>query len=255
MAEETTTEIVPTPPSDLPPIARDVVVLARTPEEMAESQSGLLTWAEQKVAAERAELAEKEENLQYALKGKYQTRPWRRQVNLAKGRVTYYEKILAALQAGYYIVPAFPQIDTIAIRTRKARPPVNERESTWSAPQAGVLKCETLPVGHGSYVSAAPAVDRWTEQRKTESGKEVTHHLVANRAFAEVDFPFHAVKPQILRDLNQALQARIFDEIGVLPQRQRRGDPMVIGTVKRREGYNETTVNFLVSWWIDTRDL
>lgn len=255
MGEETRTEIVPAGPPELPPLARDVVVLARTPEEMAASQSGLLTWAEQKVAAERAELAEKEENLQHAVKGKYQTAPWRRQVNLAKSRVIYYEKILAALQAGYYIVPAFPEIDTIAIRTRKARPPVNERDSTWGTPRPADVKGQTLPVGEGRYVSTSPAVDRWTEQRKSESGKEVTHHLVANRAFAEIDFPFHTVKPQILRDLNQALEARIFDEIGVLPQRRRRGDPMVIGTIKRREGYNETTVNFLVSWWIDTRDL
>jgi|SRR5688572_26233130 len=256
MAEETPTEIVRVETTHLlPPPARDVVVLARTPEEMAVSQEGLHTWALQKVAAERAELAEKEENLAYAKKGKYQTARWQRQVNLAKRRVIYYEKMLAAIEAGYYIVPAFPQIDTVAIRTRKAAPRAKVRESQWGRPPVPDVKGETLPVGEGRYVSAQPAVDRWHETRENKSGSETTYQLASESGFAEVDFPFHAVKPQILRDFNQALAARIFDEIGVLPQRQRRGDPMVIGTIKRREGYQETSVNFLVSWWIDTRDL
>lgn len=81
---ETPTEIVQVATHyELLPVARDVVVLARTPEEMAVSQDGLLQWAVQKVAAEKAELAEKEENLAYAKKGKYQTTRWQRQVNLA----------------------------------------------------------------------------------------------------------------------------------------------------------------------------
>lgn len=254
---DTPTEIVQAAPAfEMLPVARDVVVLARTPEEMAVSQGGLLHWAEQKVEAERAELAEKELNLTYAIKGKYQTAAWRREVNLAKSRVIQYEKILAAIQAGYYIVPAFPQIDTIAIRTRKVAPPKNEVDSSWGPPRVSDVKGQLLPVGRGEYVSPTPAVDRWTEERPEKpGGKDATHHLVANRAFAAIDFPFHAVKPQILRDLNRALKERIFDEIGVLPQRQKRGDPMIIGTIKRRRGYQEFTVNFLISWWIDTRDL
>ena len=248
-------EIVPVPSPDLPPPARDVVVLARTPEEMATSQAGLLDWARQKVEAERAELREKEVNLGYAKKGKYQTAPWRRQVNLARSRVVYYEKVLAALEAGYYIVPAMAGIDTIAIRTRKVAPPPNEKESQWGAPRVPDVKCQMLPAGQGEYVNPTPLVDRWTEERKNAQGKEENYHLASSRAFAEIDFPFHLVKPQILRDFNHALELRIFDQIGVLPQRQRRGDPMVIGTVLRRDGYQESAVNFLVSWWIDTRDL
>jgi len=223
---------------------------------MAVSQEGLLSWAKQKVEAEKGELAQKEENLAQAKKGKYQTAPWRREVNLAQHRVTQYEKILAAIQAGYYIVPAFPQIDTIAIRTRKVAPKMNQVESTWGPPRVSDVKGQILPVGVGDYVSPTPAVDRWVEERPEKPGaKDTKHYLVANRAFAAIDFPFHAVKPQILRDLNRALKERIFDEIGVLPQRQRRGDPMIIGTIKRREGYNENPINFLISWWIDTRDL
>jgi hypothetical protein len=250
------TEIVQVDPVfQMPPGVEDIVVLARTPEEMAVSQDRLIRWAQQKVAAEKAELAEKEENLAYAKKGKYQTTRWQRQVNLAKSRVVYYEKMLAVVEAGYYMVPAFPEIDTIAIRTRKRVPAGKQRESTWGVPRVPLVKSQTLPAGEGRYVSPEPEVDRWTENRDNGKGGETTHHLLAPKAFAEVDFPFHAVKPQILRDFNRALRERLFDEIGVLPQRRRRGDPMVIGSIKRREGYSEITANFLVSWWIDTRDL
>lgn len=254
--ETLTSEIVKVGAPELPPVARDVVVLARTPEEMATSQAGLLDWARQKVEAERAELREKEENLSYAKKGKYQTNAWKRQVSLAKHRVIYYEKVLAALEAGYYIVPDMPGIDTIAIRTRRVAPPQKVTESQWGRPRVPDVKSQTLPLGEGDYVNPTPVVDRWDEVRKDRQGRDETYHLAASRAFAGIDFPFHLVKPQILRDFNHALELRIFDQIGVLPQRRKRGgDPMVIGTVLRRVGYEEHAVNFLLSWWIDTRDL
>lgn len=243
-----TTHLIPTP-------VQDVVVLARTPDEMAVSQRGLQAWAEQKLAAERGQLAETEENLAHAKRGKYQTTRWQRQVLLARNRVIYYEKILAALEAGYYIVPNFPNVDTLVIRTKREQPPGQRLESNWRTPPVPAVKADSLSIGMGHYVNPEPVVSTWTGVKKDSDGKEVKMYYASASGFADVDFPFSVVRPQILKDFNHALELRLFDEIGVLPARRRKGDPMVIGTIKRREGYTEHEVSFLISWWVDTRDL
>jgi hypothetical protein len=246
-SEDTTVSPIPAP-------TRDVVVLASSPEEMATSQRGLIGWAEQKLAAEKSQLEEKEANLAHSKKAKYSVDRWVRQVQLAKRRVTYYAKILNALREGYYIVPNFP-IQIIAVRTKRALPSdkVTSRES-W-APVTPELKAMELPVGVGKYVNPTPALNRWSEKTLDSRGKEVTLHHARPIDYAEIDFPFSIVKPQVLSQLDRAMQLKIFDEIGVLPARQRNADPMVIGVIKRREGYSNHPIMFLISWWIDTRDL
>lgn len=240
--------------SPIPAPTQDVVVLASTPDEMAHSQAGIIDWATQKLAAEKAQLEEKEANLAHCKKAKYNVERWVRQVQLAKRRVTYYAKILNALQAGYYIVPNFP-IQIIAVRTRRASPDAKVKQRERWAPTSPEVKTMELPVGEGKYVGPLPVLERWTEKAVDSAGKDVTMHLARAVDFAEIDFPFSVVKPQILSQLDHAMQLKIFDEIGILPARQRNADPMVIGVIKRREGYTYHPVMFLISWWIDTRDL
>lgn len=235
----------------LPGPNQDIVVLARDPQEMAQAQQGLIDWFTAKLNAEKLQLAECEENLAIAKRMKTKTEGWRRQVSLAQKRVTFYTKGLTALEEGYCIIPDFP-VQLIAVRTTKKRPPrKNHSGGAWHVPD---VESEQLPQGEGRYVSPAPEITTF-EGPGREPGKTITFSQATS--FDVVDFPFKQVKPQILRDLDRAMKSKLFDEIGVLPGRTRRNtDPVIVGRIKRRVNrFSETTLTFLVTWWIDSRDL
>lgn len=244
---EPTTEIVKRETSEvvaLPAPSEDVVVLARNPDEMRVAQQGLINWFEHKIAAEKAQLAECEENLATAKRMKVRTQGWARQVSLSRNRVRFYEKGLEALHEGYCIIPDFP-IQLIAVRTSKPGPPRQANPAWRGAPD---VQAEHLPQGEGKYVSPEPYSYAW------ETG-DPPKTFVRASAFREVDFPFKLVKPQILKDLDAAMRAKLFDEIGVLPGRVRNPDPVLVGRINRKEAGREVSLSFLISWWIDSRTL
>lgn len=256
MADETPTEVVPNTDQalmELPPPAEDVVVLARNPQEMQNAQQQLLAWANSKVAIEQAEVREAELNLEQAKKLKIRTLGWKNQVASKKKRVTFYEKLRDAVAEGYYIVPNFP-FQVIGVRTDRRRPPVTEHNYVSSVSR---IQSNQLPRGRGRYVAANPIIGsrRYNvRDPKTQETKEVVKYRAEE--FDSFDFPLKVVKPTILSDLNRAMQLQIFDEIGILPaMRQRGSDPMVVGTIRNRSGAREQQVTFLITWWIDTRDL
>lgn len=228
----------------LPPVSEDLVVLARDPEEMARAQQGLIVWMDRKLEGLRAELAEAEENLATAKRLKHRLVGWQRQVQAVRKRVVYYEKAKSALEAGYCIVPDFP-VQLIAVRTTKEDPsPKWHQGGGHRVPDE---KCETLPEGKGDYVDPVP----YTDTQKRADGNTWSQAIFLR----EVDFPFKVVKPQILKGLEEALKRKLFDEIGILPAHRANRDPILVGRIKRREGYNENTMTFLIAWWIDTRSL
>ena len=55
-----------------------------------------------------------------------------------------------------------------------------------------------------------------------------------------------------------AMAMKIFDRIGVVPQTRRkgyRGDPIVLGQITRKEGWQTKTASFLIAWYLDPRTL
>lgn len=234
---------------ELPPPAEDVVVLARNPAEVEEAQGQLLVWADRKLQIEQAALTEAEQNLAQSKKLKIKTVKWAQQVTIAQGRMAYYGKLRAAIAAGYYIVPNFP-VQTIAVRTTKKRLNTHTYQGTTAPP----VRSELTPVGTGRYVAAEPEAHvRWDDSQ--------SRHTTTVTGFKNFDFPFKLVKPKILKDLTEAMELGIFDEIGILPAQPAKApripmpDPMILGIVKRRETSREFAVTFLISWWIDTRTL
>jgi len=244
MVDEPTAEIVESETAEMIPVSDDIVVLARDPAEMAEAQKGLIGWMGRKVASLRAELAEAEENLATAKRMKVRTQGWVRVVRLARGRVLYYEKAQTALEEGYCIIPDFP-VQIVAVRTSRGVPPGKWFQG--EAHRVPQIATEQLPEGDGRYVGPDPLVRERVMGDRTQS-----------RAidFQDVDFPFKRVKPQILSGLETAMKRKLFDEIGILPGTAPCGDPVLVGRIKRKEGtYQESTLTFLIAWWIDTRDL
>jgi hypothetical protein len=214
---------------------------------MAEAQEGLIAWMGQKVAVLKTELADAEENLATTKRMKTRTQGWVTVVRRARNRVTYYEKALAALNEGYCIIPDFP-VQLIAVKTKKKSPP-----RQWcTGHMVPDVTSEALPEGDGTYVSPDPTVD--VRKVKVEGCNYLNTETRA-ADFRKVDFPIKVVKPQILKGLEAVLKRKLFDEIGILPAR-RKGDPVLVGCIKRKEGtYDERVMTFLIAWWIDTRDL
>ena len=252
MSDDTKRELVRRESAEIIPLplpAEDVVVLARNPEEMQVAQAGLIHWFDRKIAAEKAQLAECEENLGIAKRMKVRTEGWSRQIVLAKGRVCYYEKGLAALHEGYCLIPDFP-VQLIAVRTSRRKPP-DKAHRHWRVPD---VEAEQLNTGLGQYVNPSPETYSW----ETGPDNQKATFTKATQ-FRDIDFPFKLVKPQILADLDVALRAKIFDEIGILPavraKARRTADPVLVGRIRRRWGLHTTVLTFLISWWVDTRTL
>jgi hypothetical protein len=54
----------------------------------------------------------------------------------------------------------------------------------------------------------------------------------------------------------EAIALKIFDEIGSLPKRRRKGDPIVVGRICGGFGdADRKVITFLIAWYVDTREL
>lgn len=231
-------------------LAKNVHLVAGTPAQMQESQQELVQWSLGKLEAERAELAEAEENLRIARESKWRVRPWQARVRKHKQRLTFYAKVKAALEAGYYIIPPFP-VQVFAIRTDKTKP--KHEESTW--PSARFTQgAKALPEGQGHWLSPNPEVWQSTINSTDREGNEVEKTIYYPEKFTEVDFPFRFVKPKVIEETAKAMKTMVFDQLGVLPRYALRGDPIVVGQIKHPTSHSEP-LTFFVAWWLNTEEL
>lgn len=228
--------------------SRDIHLIARHPAEMEQCQEQLIAWARRRETEAKAELDDCLANREIARKSKWRVEPWQRRVRAAGKTLNYYKKLRMALEAGYYIVPPMP-FQAFAIRTERHQPLRKEKDSdlgNFDQP------AQSLPAGEGRYVSPTPILDARRLLSRNPEGKDIWRYHWFARWFQEVDFPFQLVKPEILDAASKAMAAKVFDQIGILPNFQTRAsDPMVAGQIigpKR-------TVTFFIGWWLDTRDL
>jgi len=242
--------------------ADDIVVIAKTVTEMAVAQTRLIGWAEGKLAKLRGEAAEAKVNSELAHSRKWKVAPFRKVQKVAEDRVGYYERLKAALEAGYTIVPDMPA-DTFAVRTSRQFPAHRTTHSEWRSRSLPEAESDGSSVGKGRYVTPDMIYDHSEERKKLENGREEVTYYATSRAYDdEFDFPIRLVKPQVLDDTSRAMALRIFDEIGVLSagsgrhkQSLKASDPIVVGRIVRNEGSKRIACAFLITWWVDSRDL
>ena len=224
-------------------------LVATTPVEMAHNQASLIEWCDQKIAAEQRELADLQENCDIATRNKWRTSSWKSRMARTRRKILFFEKIRKALEVGYYIVPPFP-VQAFAIRT-DARSP-KPGHTTW-ANDRHQQSARRLPIGEGEYVSPVPEV--WwrmiTQKDREGNPKEVQQYYA--KTFQSVDFPFSLVKPQVLEATSRAMALKLFDQMGVLPQFQAGGDPIVVGQILHPNSYG-TPMTFFVAWWMNIDD-
>ncbi len=249
------------------PILNGVTALVRKPEDVEIANSVILAWVIKQIEGLKTELALAEENLAHAVKTKLRQTGWKRQVKLWSNRVVYYGKMQAALEQGYFIMPDLPNvIDIFAVRTaQKSTHQVGMGSYQWSAENdIKNIEAQQLPEGEGRFVDPAPFTSVRTRQvtsHNQRTGKDETNtvHIVKTTGIDEtMDFPVKAVRPQVLDSTGIAIARKLFDELGIIQPHTgstRKGDPIVVGRIKRKEGVKEIGCSFIIHWWVATEDL
>lgn len=228
-----------------------VHLVARNPVEMQEARQGLAGWLTAKIAEVGAEMADYQESLAQAVKNKWSAKGLKKAISSAFYRQEFYKKTLAAVDAGFTIVPEFP-IDVFAIRVERDAPEGAIQTSTWSKPAPNQEVCEILPTGAGDYVSPTPRTVHWKETRQDNQGKDFKLNLVRPTALQAVEFPIRSARAEVMSATAEAMALKVFDEIGICPQ-TRKADPLIIGRVLLPG--SDKTVNFLIAWHLNLNDL
>ncbi len=236
------------PPAPIGGDLVDVTFFATRPEEMAAAQGGMSEWFGRKVAAVRGELADAEANMREAADNGWRLAPFERAVDRLARDMTFYEKVKAAIDAGYFIVPPFP-VDVFTIRTDRKKPAAKVSTSRWDR---HLQTPRLLPVGEGRYVSDQPVTFQRTIPA-ADSGKDRDVVEYFGKEFAEVDFPFALARPEIVKATAAAMALKIFDQLGALPNSPN-NDPIICGQILKPDRWR-TPVTFFVAWWLDTKTL
>jgi hypothetical protein len=236
--------------------SQSVIVFARDAEEMAMASSKLAAWVGEKLRLLRQEARELEENLEIAKRSKWKISTLQKHTELARSRITYYQKMKDAVESGYTIIPEFP-MEVFAVRLTKMRLPANVgtgiEQRVWPS-----AKAES---GSGEYVG--PQAKR-TRNRQWENEAKQRWWDFKTVGTQAVAFPMTAVRPEIMTATSQAMAAKIFDEIGIVipgkresapapevPSREVRADPMIVGRIS---GAHRSCM-FLICWFLDSRTL
>lgn len=230
----------------------DLHLVAETPAEMAECHASLKEWCKWKVAAVKAEVDELKGAYEHAEAQKWKSSVLKRHWQLAEKRLTYYEKILQALEHGYYIVPNFP-VEIFAIRTDRKKTIGKPATNYWGTfEQKDVTP---LRQGEGEYKNPFPIIMQRDLPTQDNAGKETlkTHYYPGE--WDDLEFPINMAKPQIMQTTDRAMALKLFDEIGILPK-SKKEDPLIVGRINLKLGpYSHKTVTFVLAWHLNTRDL
>lgn len=229
----------------------NTTVVALTPAEMVPAQAELVAWCDRKIQALSDESDELELHQKLALENGWKTSVVTANLNRTARRITYYQKMQVALQAGYLLVPNMP-VDVLAVRVKNANPPGKTSQYPYphhhqAQPQA------SLPAGEGRYVDET-LIHRDDSYTTSVPGKEpVRHQAYTDAEYDEVDFPFQTMKPVVLQAAARAMALKVFDQIGQV-QNSGGQDPILVGQLLDPRG-NRRRATFFIAWWVDTKTL
>lgn len=250
-------------------VSGDLQVIARTPAEMQQARASLAEWMRRKVDIQQKDADELAEEVRVAEWSNFKSTTLKRHHSIAVKRVAFYEKMVAALEAGYCIVPNFP-VELIAIRTTRESPEQNMHH--WRNEAAKDIKTDKPELGEGQFVSAVAETNSMTQYVYDDKGmavKDAQGNWKSKTVFypseydTEVEFPVSIARPAVMTATAEAMALKCFDEIGVLgvPARQtargRKADPIVVGRIidPRSTKASPRFVTFMLAWYIDTKEL
>lgn len=244
-------------PIEASSLAPSVHLVARDPQQMAMAKTNLAAWLRGKIQQCTTEARELGDAAGEAVTNGWKADTLDRHEKLAKKRVDFYTKVLAAVDAGYTIVPNFP-LDLFAIRVNRKTPPPKQYTSGYSTEgamqSAKEIQAQVLPVEEGRYVGTMPYGLKGDYEEES-GGKNVTKYFFSVTDFTQIEFPIEAARTEVMSATAEAMALRVFDQIGICPQ-TRKGDPLIIGRIlgpgKR---WSRKEVSFLIAWHLDLRTL
>ena len=228
-------------------------LVAVTPTDLAPARQSLLDYIGQRITALAAEFTQASTDLLYAKSHKWRTKPLEAVCNKIARRQTFYEKLKAAVEAGYVIMPSL-QMTVLAIRTKAKKP----RDITGESYRPFEQLAPALTAGTGEYRNPLPTKDSFTEDYKNSNGEDKTREVFYPVEFEdEFSMPVELCKPLLLARTEQAMALKVFDEIGVVRDNNtwnRRGDPIIVGTVidPTRRGRR---FSFFIAWALPIDEL
>lgn len=230
---------------ELPPPSHHLVALSQ--EDLTGAHTEMLRWMRQRLAETRTELVEQQGNLTTAKARKWNPAPFQRLTQKLARQVTFYEKVEAALLAGFVLVPNF-EMDVFAIRTTK-RTPSGSANGRWSN---FIQPSQLLVAGEGEYRNPWPTI----AEEEWKDGKGENHVRQWADDFRDVSFPLAIARPELVNRAGEVLAMKLFDEVGlaVNTRRRGRGDPILLGHF-RNPRPNVQGATFFLGWYFDPRSL
>jgi hypothetical protein len=249
-------------------------LVATSPVEMAASREGLRAWLESKLTVLERDIIEANAALNEARQNNWATGALTSARNRAVDDETYYNKILAAVEAGHTIIPDFP-IQVFAVRRSEADKAKQLKWSDtsgvdvnnqWLAELRAPVQADCSPVGAGEYRNPGAQVTTW----KGFQVKGVYPFFArrTGRPVGPISFPSMTARSPVMRATAVAMHDKVFDQIGVcLPtvavaasrqvqQGARAGDPLVIGqVVHKRVGGKQKVTSFIIAWYLNLDEL
>jgi hypothetical protein len=219
--------------------------------ELEAAHAKMIEWVNARIEKVDLDLQVEHAACEAAVDHHFATAPFDRRIrNLQRQRV-FYDKILAALNAGFAIVPNFA-MNVFAIRTRAREPRGAASKNHW---ERFAQPAQLLQVGEGAYVNPNPAVYQRAETESDGKGGTKNVMVYFPEEFTDVEFPITLARPELMTRVGQAMATKIFDEIGVAVDSGSRvgggrGDPVVIGRLRNpRKG--APALSFFLGWYFD----
>lgn len=257
---------------------------ALNPAEMQAAQGDLRAHLEQKLTIIERGIVEANAALNEARRNGWATASLTSARNSLVDDETYYNKILAAVEAGHTIIPDFP-IEVFAVRRHE--PEQRKSQTFIGSVSAGdtwlghAAEADCAPAGAGEYRNPEPQI--WSDVRENRAPgaqdrnepRWYTDVRRSGRPVGPIVFPSVTARSPIMRATAAAMENKVFDQIGVcLPvqkaakgrviraQPRRRqmnaavGDPLIIGQVVRKsKGGGQRCVSFIIAWHLNLNEL
>jgi hypothetical protein len=229
------------------------VLIALNRPQLEAAHAKMITFVQGRRARLLADMDEERQALEIAIKNKWAVKRHHAALDRMSKKVTFWDKIEAALNDGFVILPNF-ELNVFAIRTDAKKP---RGAMTNSRYQNNFFQtAKLLPAGKGRYVSPAPTVMEQTSQISDGKGGTKELYSAWPTTFDDVDFPVVMAKPALMTAAGNAMTAKVFDEIGVAVDSRhsgrRSGDPVLIGRIRNPSGPD---VSFYLGWYFDPSEL
>ncbi len=257
---------------------------ATNPQEMQAAQGDIRAGLEQKLTVIEREIVQANAALNEARRNGWATGALTSARNKLVDDETYYNKILAAVEAGHTIIPEFP-VEVFAVR--RGEPEKRTSQTFRDAISASetylshAAETDCAPAGAGEYRNPQPQTLDNTRENKAPGAQErgeprwYTTVYRSGRPVGPIVVPSNIARSTIMKAVAGVMKEKVFDQIGVClpvqkaakgrvirPQPRRRqmnaavGDPLVIGQIVRKnEGGRQRCVSFIIAWYLNLDDL